>query len=73
MIKTFAKIENDIVVNLAIAEDVWPFEDDPHIEVHRGLRLEPGWSYINNEFIDNRPKPDPIVVVQPTTTGLQKI
>jgi hypothetical protein len=37
MIKNFAKIVNGVVVNVAIADEVWPFEYDPHVEVPDGF------------------------------------
>jgi hypothetical protein len=54
MVKTFAKITDGIVTNFALAEDVWPFEDDPHIEVPSELRVEIGWSYLDKKFVDLR-------------------
>ena len=37
MIKNFAKVVNGVITNVAVAEDVWPFENDPHIECPDGF------------------------------------
>jgi hypothetical protein len=37
MIKNFAKVVNGVITNVAVAEDVWPFGDDPHIECPDGF------------------------------------
>jgi hypothetical protein len=61
MIKTFAKIENGIVTNIALAEDTWPFENDPHIEIPEGVQVGIGWSYDGTSFIAPS---EPEVVIQ---------
>jgi hypothetical protein len=39
MIKNFAKVVNGVVLNVAIAEDAWPFADDPHVEIPEGYGI----------------------------------
>ena len=73
MIKTFAKVSGGIVINLALAEDVWPFADNPYIEVPNGLMVSVGWGHTNGQFIDLTPPPAVAAANQPTSTGLQAL
>jgi quercetin dioxygenase-like cupin family protein len=59
MLKKFAIIENDIIVNIAMAEDVWPFEDQVSIELSDTDIAEIGWNITNNQVVvPNNRKPN---------------
>lgn len=70
MLKTFAKVEDGIVTNIAIAEGVWPFADDPYIEAPGGVSV--GWGYSDGQFSDLAP-PASSSAIQPISTGLQTL
>jgi hypothetical protein len=56
MIKSFAKIENNIVVHVGIADDTWPFGDDPRIEIPTDMPVVPGWEFNGSTFVDTNPQ-----------------
>lgn len=63
----YAIIENNLVVNSVVADEDYATE--------QGWALLPegagiGWSYVNGQFVDNRPVPVPVPVVQLTKEEL---
>lgn len=40
MIKHYAKIVNGVVIDVSDADDVWPFGDDPRIEITDGFGVD---------------------------------
>lgn len=62
MANNYAIIENGKVVNAVVAEDDYAKEQG-WILLPENAGID--WDYINGQFIDNRPKPEPIVVEQP--------
>ena len=55
----FAIIENGLVVNAVVAESDYAAQQG-WVLLPKGAGID--WSYINGQFVDNRPKPE---VVQP--------
>ena len=61
----YAIIEDGKVINVAVAEEA----------INENWVLLPdtagkGWDYINGQFVDNRPVPAPVPIVQPTKEEL---
>ena len=65
--KMYAVIENDLVVNSVVADEVYAAEQG-WVLLSEGAGI--GWSYVNGQFIDNRPTPEPVPDVQPTKEDL---
>jgi quercetin dioxygenase-like cupin family protein len=51
MFKKFAIVENNIITNIAVADDVWPFEDQISVELSETEQAEIGWSIIDGVVI----------------------
>ena len=60
MENVFAVIEAGIVVNVVIwdGETEWPHEGEA-VLIPKNSSAGIGWDYIDGEFIDNRPQPEP--------------
>ena len=63
----YAIIENNVVVNNVVADEDYAAEQG-WVLLPEGVGI--GWEYINGQFVDNRPVPDPVPVVQPTKEEL---
>jgi len=61
----FAIVEDCVVVNVAVSDS--PLADN-WIELPDGAGI--GWSYIDGEFVDLRPDPEPTPVAAPTKEEL---
>jgi quercetin dioxygenase-like cupin family protein len=48
MLKKFAILENNVIVNISVAEDKWPFDHD-HIELTDDQHVDIGWTVKNGE------------------------
>ena len=57
----YAVIENKLVINTVVSDSDYAAMQD-WILLPDGAGI--GWSYSNGAFVDNRPKPDPIAIVQ---------
>ena len=53
----YALVENGIVANIIVADDSFAAEHNL-IKTPEGISL--GWSYIDGEFVDLRPAPEPV-------------
>lgn len=65
--KTYAQIENGKVINVVVA-------DEEFAQSQGWILCESGgidWDYVNGQFVDNRPKPEPTTQVTPTPTKEQ--
>ena len=51
----YAVVDGDMVVNTVVADPQYA-EQQGWIAAHRDVCI--GWSYIDGEFVDNRPKPE---------------
>jgi hypothetical protein len=63
----YAIIENNLVVNSVVADEAFATEQG-WVLLPEGAGI--GWSYVNGQFVDNRPVPDIVPVVQPTKEEL---
>jgi hypothetical protein len=63
----YAIIENNTVINNVIADEDYATEQG-WVLLPEGAGI--GWEYINGQFVDNRPVPEPVPVVQPTKEEL---
>lgn len=59
--KSYAIIENNVVVNVAVADDAFA-QSQGWVEISQGAGI--GWEYIDGVYVDNRP----VVVVDSTPT-----
>lgn len=66
-IKMYAIIENNLVVNSVVADETYAIEQG-WILLPEGAGI--GWEYINGQFVDNRPAPASVPVVQLTKEEL---
>jgi hypothetical protein len=64
----FAIIENGKVINVAISESEYANQQG-WVALPEGFGI--GCDYINGQFVDNRPKPDP--VPEPTTPTKEEL
>ena len=64
----YAVIENNLVINVVVADETYAQKNNLVLLTdNAGI----GWSYINGEFIDNRPAPEmPVQPTQPTKEEL---
>ena len=60
----FAIIENTKVVNVVVAEASYAAEQG-WVELTNGAGVD--WDYVDGQFVDNRPKPDPVPEPTPPT------
>jgi hypothetical protein len=61
---SYAIIENGLVVNAAEAEADYAAEQG-WVQLPEGAGI--GWSYVDGEFVDNRPTPEPMPAPPPPT------
>lgn len=61
---SYAVIENGMVINTVVAEVDYAAEQG-WVAMPDGVEI--GWSYVDNGFIDNRPKPEPAPAPLPPT------
>jgi hypothetical protein len=66
-IKMYAIIENNLVVNSVVADEAYAAEQK-WVLLPEGAGI--GWTYANGQFVDSRPAPEPVPVVQPTKEEL---
>lgn len=62
--KNYAIIENNKVINVVVA-------DEEFAQLQGWILCESGgidWDYVNGQFVDNRPKPDPTTQSIPEPT-----
>lgn len=50
-VKKFAIVKDGVVSNIAIAEDVWPFENDEAIELTDEQQVNIGWSVVDGVIV----------------------
>lgn len=61
-LKTYAHIIDNKVVNVSVWNGLAPYTPEQTlVEIPEGSFAGIGWDYVENKFVDNRPKPDPLV------------
>ena len=63
----FAIIENGLVINAVVAEADYAAQQG-WVLLPKGAGVD--WSYVNGQFVDNRPKPEVVELPAPTKDQL---
>jgi len=63
----YAVIENNIVVNIVLADNEYASQQG-WVPLSEGAGI--GWSYVDGEFVDNRPPPEVVTPALPTKEEL---